>query len=149
MLPCGAASAGRASSAPNELRCRAVQRSAHLELYRRALARGAATVTGLRGTLRMEVETGGLTCVEVEELTCVEVEALVPDVLGAGTGCTWAEPLFGCGGASGFGSACARPAANAVRTSAQQRTNSRATIIRLALTTRAPLSSANQILTQR
>lgn len=111
---------------------------------RRDEMRTCVGVTGLRDTLRMEVETGELTCeevdepgrVEVEELSCVEVEALVPDALGAGAGCTWAEPLCGAGGASGFGLACARPAANAVRTSAQQRTNSRPTIIRLALRTR-------------
>jgi hypothetical protein len=99
-------------------------------------ARTGAAVTGLR------VETGGLveveelTCVDVEELTWVDVEEFVPDALGAGTGCTWAEPVCGCGGASGFGSACARWAANAMRTSAQPRTNSRPTTIRLALTTR-------------
>lgn len=104
-------------------------------------ARTCAAVTGLCGTVRTEVDSGGvvevgeLTGVDVEEVTCVDAEEFVPDALGAGTGCTWAEPLCGCGGASGCGSTIAGSAANAMRKSAQPRRNSRQTTIRVALTT--------------
>ena len=98
----------------------------------------------------MPVETGALTCVEVEELTCVPVEVLlcvavvepadaepvelVVDALGVGAGCGAVAPLRECGGASGFGSACALWAPKATAKSTQRRTHIRPTTIPLALT---------------
>jgi hypothetical protein len=89
-----------------------------------------AAATGVRVAAGV-VEVDGLTCVEVEVLTGVEV------ALGHPSGCTEVEPPLVCGGASGFGSACARCAASAMTIRAQPKTKTRLTIIPLALTTRA------------
>jgi hypothetical protein len=112
---------------------------------RRDETRTDAAATGVRVAAGV-VEVDGLTCVEVEVLTgaevdgepaCVKFEELFPDALGHPSGCTEVEPPLVCGGASGFGSACARCAASAMTIRAQPKTKTRLTIIPLALTTRA------------
>jgi hypothetical protein len=101
-------------------------------------ARRTPPVVAAGRTVAVEVDTGELICVDTEVRTVPDVAVLSPEVLGHGTACGEPDPPREGGGDSGLGPACADSAANAVTKSAQPRTNTLPTTLRLAFTTRAP-----------